>query len=117
MSEELREGDDRPWERAGAVRRDCEAHRADLLRLLSVTALVCAGVAGCLPVPAVVGLVLGAAAWLLGRRDRAMMAAGVMDPAGREATRDAQSMAVLAAALCLLAAASWAAVLLTKFPL
>jgi hypothetical protein len=45
------------------------------------------------------------------------MAAGVMDPAGREATRDAQSMAVLAAALCLLAAASWAAVLLTKFPL
>jgi hypothetical protein len=37
-----------------------------------------------------------------------------MDPAGRAETRDAQSMAVVAAGLCLIAAVSWAVALLTK---
>jgi hypothetical protein len=114
MTDDPRQHDVRPWERPGAVRRDCEPHRAEMLRDLAVTALVCAGFAGCLAVPAVAGLVLGAAVWLLGRRDRAMMSAGLMDPAGRAVTRDAQSMAVVAAALCLIAAVSWAVVLLTK---
>jgi hypothetical protein len=114
MTDNLRLSDDRPWERPGAVRRDCERHRAETLRALSVTALVCAGCAACLAVPAVVGLVLGVAVWFVGRRDRAMMSAGLMDPAGLVGTWDAQSRAVVAAALCLLAAATWAVILLTK---
>jgi hypothetical protein len=107
------EPDLRPWERPGAVRRDCEPHRADWLHGLGVTALVCAGFGGCLGVPAAVGLILGAAVWLAGRRDRALMRAGQMNPAGEPATRDAQSMAALGATLCLLALAGWAAFLLT----
>jgi hypothetical protein len=117
MTDDLREREDRPWERPGAVRRDCEPHRAELLRALSVTALVCAGFAGCLAVPAVVGLALGVTVWLLGRRDRALMSAGLMDPAGGRPTHDAQDMAVVAAALCLVAAVSWAVAVLAKFPI
>jgi hypothetical protein len=114
MTNDLRESEDRPWERPGAVRRDCEPHRAELLHALGVAALVCAGFAGCLAVPAVVGLALGGAVWLLGRRDRARMSAGLMDPAGQAVTWDAQAMAAVAAGLCLLAATSWAVAVLTK---
>ena len=117
MTDDLREREDRPWERPGAVRRDCEPHRAELLRALSVTALVCAGFAGCLAVPAVVGLALGVTVWLLGRRDRALMSAGLMGPAGRGETWDAQVVAVVAAALCVIALVSWAVAVLTKVAL
>jgi hypothetical protein len=76
-----------------------------------VTVLACAGLGGCLAVPAFVGLVLGAAVWLVGRRDRALMAAGRMDPAGERLTWDAQTTAAIGAGFCLLAAATWVAVL------
>jgi hypothetical protein len=114
MTDDLRESDDRPWERPGARRRDCASHRADLLRALSVTALMCAALAACLAVPAVTGLVLGAAVLLMGRRDQAMMGAGLMGPAGRSETRDAQAMAGVAAVLGLGAAVTCVVAILTK---
>jgi hypothetical protein len=116
MTDQPREHDDRPWEHAGVLRRDCEPHRARWLRALAVTALLCAATGACLALPALTGMVLGIAVWVMGRRDRARMAAGLMDPAGEEETWDAVSMAGIAVALCLLAAVSWAAVLLTKLP-
>ena len=117
MADDPPECEDRPWQRPGAVRRDCEPHRAGLLRALSVAALLCAGLAGCLALPTIGGLVLGAAVWLLGRRDRALMSAGLMGPAGRGETWDAQVMTVVAAALCVIALVSWAVAVLTKVAL
>jgi hypothetical protein len=40
MTDEVHE-DDRPWERPGAVRRDAEPHRGQLLQLLGVAGLMC----------------------------------------------------------------------------
>jgi hypothetical protein len=117
MTDDLRESDDRPWERPGALRRDCECHRADLLRTLSVTALLCAALAACLAVPAVTGMVLHAAVVRMGRRDQAMMGAGLMDPAGMSEARDAQAMAGVAAVLCLGTAVTWVVAILTKVPI
>jgi hypothetical protein len=88
------EEDDRPWERSGVVRRDCEPHRGGIVLTLGITSIVL-GVAG-IPfflcwglgaIPAVLGLGLGIPAWIMGHRDLAMMREGVKDPAGRGSTQ------------------------------
>jgi hypothetical protein len=102
----------RPWERPGAVRRDCQPHRGPALRLVGWAALAFgtgsfvfalagaffpAGPArvirgsAALCVCLAVGL---SAAGLWGTaRDLARMSRGVMDPAGRPTTADAQGCA------------------------
>jgi hypothetical protein len=82
------EDDERPWERPGAVRRDCEPDRGTTLLWLGRLSLwlivlgVLLGVAVLLPV-----LALAIAVLVMAARDRAKMRAGTMDPAGEALTR------------------------------
>jgi hypothetical protein len=103
MSAEDGDDDVRPWERPGAVRRDCEPHRGALLELMAWASLggssvqfVLALLTVILGVPPFVGsvllvlsaailavaLVLAIATRILARRDIKRMRAGAMDPAG-----------------------------------
>ena len=80
------EAEDRPWERPGAVRRDCQPHRGLLLMILGHAGLLWAGL-GCLyGLSTVVSLPLSITAWVLARRDLAKMDAGEMDARGMEGT-------------------------------
>jgi hypothetical protein len=73
----------RPWEMPGAVRRDVEPHRGDLLRLLRTTMMVCA-VLSPFVLPGAVSLVFGVVVFRMARHDLSRMRAGAMDPAGWE---------------------------------
>jgi hypothetical protein len=75
--------DDRPWEQPGAVRRDVEPHRGDLLVLLGTASLVCGFLTPALVVPGVVGLPLSVVVLVLAYRDLGRMGRGMLDPAGR----------------------------------
>jgi hypothetical protein len=88
------EEDFRPWERRGAVRRDCEPHRAGLVLTLGIVSIACGALSipffccyGLGVLPAAVGLGIGIPAWVMGQRDLAMMREGVKDPAGRGSTQ------------------------------
>lgn len=92
----------RPWEMPGAVRRDCESHRAELLSWLAPVAfwaslfIPCtAGISGLVGLPLAVGVCRMARADL-GRMDR-----GLMDPDGREATLETMYLAVGTLVVCL----------------
>jgi hypothetical protein len=103
------EQDDRPWERSGVVRRDCEPHRGGLVLTLGITSIVfgvvgapfflCWGLGG---VPAAVGLALGIPAWIMGHRDLAMMREGVKDPAGRGSTNGGWICGIIGTCVCAL---------------
>jgi hypothetical protein len=83
------EGDERPWEQAGAIRPDCIPHRGpQLLRL---------GFASVLLAPAGVGLALGAIVWCLANWDLQQMRSGLMHAAGRTDTEDARQYAITGA--------------------
>jgi hypothetical protein len=105
----------RPWERPGAVRRDCAPHRGRLLLALSMGALCGAMLSAMLSLMALLplgpalfgpaclaGVALGGTALALARRDLRRMGAGLMDPEGRPATDDARTLAVGALALSVL---------------
>jgi hypothetical protein len=94
-------GETRPWERPGAVRRDCEPGRGGWLLLLSGAALACSFSAICLAVPALVGLPLGVAVWSMAGHDLARMRAGLLDPAGRAAAEEARGQAFVAVVMAL----------------
>jgi hypothetical protein len=117
--------DERPWEQAGAVRRDCEPHRGDALQLVGglsatfgVFALALAlppcvrgwlglvGVAAC----SFVALPTGLIAWLCANQDLAKMRAGVMHPAGAMPTERARSLGRWGVGLSLVAFCLWVAV-------
>jgi predicted Zn finger-like uncharacterized protein len=65
------------------VRLDAEPHRAGTVQGLGIASLVLAAFY-IFPI----GIPLGIAAWVMGRRDLAKMGAGVMDPGGRKKTKD-----------------------------
>jgi hypothetical protein len=88
--------DDRPWERRGAVRRDCEPHRAALLAALGGASLVVGGCFGCIPATGFLALPAALLTFDLARRDLMEMRAGRMDPAGEGQTRRAQYRAGVA---------------------
>ena len=94
---------ERPWERPGVARRDCIPHRGPLLRAMAFAGLIGGVFSPCLVgLPALVGLPLAIAAWLLARRDLSEMQAGLMDPAGQRYTglaRDAGAGGLLVNAL------------------
>jgi hypothetical protein len=86
--------DPRPWEEPGTVRRDCEPHRAGLLRGLGIASLV-APFAGLVISPLigfVAGISLGITVYVLARGDLAKMDDGIMDPDGRPPTRTARGL-------------------------
>ena len=99
--------DDRPWERRGAVRRDCESHRSGLLLALGDASLLLGALSLPLGFLAVTGLCLGAAAWALASRDLRRMRARAMDPAGLSGTALGRGRARAGVALSLYAAALW----------
>jgi hypothetical protein len=71
------------YTRMEPVRRDAEPHRGRAIQALGIGSLVCAAFYF-FPI----GLPLGIAAWVMGRRDLKKMDAGVMEPNGRRKTRD-----------------------------
>src|SRR5262249_39908409 len=96
----------RPWEETGVVRRDCEPHRGELLRLIGIGSLA-APLAGLLLSPLLgflAGISLGATVWVLAGGDLAKMEAGLMDPEGRRVTRTARrlGLAGVLVSLCVL---------------
>jgi hypothetical protein len=97
-----REGDVRPWEVPGNVRRDAVPHRGPLLAVLGVAALVCGFLAVLLAVPALVAIPLGLAVRRLADHDLHEMRRGRMDPEGRRETVRAQLWGTVAALLGLL---------------
>jgi hypothetical protein len=105
------EEDDRPWERPGALRRDCLPHRGEALRALALVGLVCSVLSLGLWAPGLLGLVLGTAAWALAHRDLARMRGRLMDPAGRSLTELALDRGMRAALLGLFTLLVWGAVL------
>src|SRR5262245_10115107 len=96
------DADPRPWEQSGQWRNDGLPHRGRQLGRLAVAAvwLALLGWLACLPSP--VGLALGALAWWMARRDRRLMAAKVMDPAGRELTEQAEAGGLVAVCLSII---------------
>ena len=106
------EGDERPWEQPGCVRRDCEPHRGRLLLAVGNVSLFCGfftvaffftalvglavgnvsllcGALSFALFPALVGLLCGITAWWMARRDLGRMGTGLMDPAGKGPTERA----------------------------
>ena len=64
MTEDAPELDDRPWERPGAVRRDREPHRGELLKGPGVVSLVSGILSLCLLLPCLMALPLGVGVWV-----------------------------------------------------
>ena len=91
--EELTEEPDRPWERPGAVRRDCEPHRAGVISFLGHLSLVF-GVLGLFVLPALVSLPLGGLTWAMAHRDLKKMRAGLINPEGYGRTNDGRECAI-----------------------
>ena len=85
--------EERPWERAGKLRRDCEPHRGNLLLWLGVAALFFGLLSVFLVVPGFIAVVLAIVADSLACRDLRRMRAGLMDPAGEGPARTARRYA------------------------
>lgn len=90
-----------PWEQPGAVRRDCEPHRGELLMHMAAASFACAAL-GCLSwgITGILSIALGLSVLILARRDLAAMSAGSIDPSGEWITRRARRRSVRAIALC-----------------
>jgi hypothetical protein len=97
----------RPWEQPGAVRRDCEPHRASWLWALGTAALGCGIASLVLPLLAPAGLAFGLLAAQGSKADVSQIDAGLMDPAGREDTRRAGIRAFAGTVLSLLFGGVW----------
>jgi hypothetical protein len=90
------EAEERPWELAGYVRRDCEPHRGDQLHLFGSISLGLGLLSLCVLLPGLVALPLAAVVWVVADRDLARMDAGQLDPRGEGKTLTARSYAVAA---------------------
>ena len=102
MSGGSAEGEKPPWEQPWATRRDCEPHRGELVRLLGFASLVLGALTLCTCVTAFLALPMGTAAWVMARKDLAMMRAGLMDPRGEWDTRQGGDWGRLGVILSLL---------------
>jgi hypothetical protein len=107
VTEESPQLDDRPWERPGAVRRDCEPHRGDLLFFLGRLSIGPSCLSMWLVPLAVIGLPLGLAVLWLSARDLRQMCAGHMDPAGKGLVSAARRNAAWATGIPVFAALTW----------
>ncbi|HEV3262313.1 MAG TPA: hypothetical protein VG013_36010 [Gemmataceae bacterium] len=104
------QGDERPWEKAGAVRRDDEPHRAALLILIGAGGLILDASSCLLLLPALLGLSLGIAVCVMAARDMEKMYKGSMDPGGMDRTRTASLLGFCAIVFAVIgmAVAVWA---------
>ena len=94
-----------PWERPGAVRRDCEPHRGDVLSWLGKASRVLSLFSCRCFFPCLLGFPLGLTTWLLARQDLQQMQTGRRDRGGQRET-------VWALRVCLLSALAWGVVVL-----
>jgi hypothetical protein len=78
------------WERRFVLPRARAPHRGGLLLTLGILSVVVGAPSVFLFLPALAGLPLALAAYLLADRDLAEMAAGRMDPGGRASAQAAQ---------------------------
>jgi hypothetical protein len=91
--------DERPWELPGAVRRDCEPHRGQVLVGLGVVTVLL-GLGSCAVAPiGLVSLPLALGVWRAASADLARMDAGLMDPGGRRLAEQARWDAIAGAGL------------------
>jgi hypothetical protein len=100
-----------PWERPGAVRRDCEPHRGELLARLADLAIILAVLSVLFCAPIFVALPLAVTVVLLAARDLDRMAAVQLDRRGEHQTRDAMERGYWAVRLCVLTVLLWLVVL------
>jgi hypothetical protein len=107
----------RPWEEPGAVRRDVEPHRGNLLLLLARVALVLAACSFCLAPAVLAAAPLAGAAYALACRDLGRMEVGDLDPAGRPTTEQARLFAAWALALGMIGALSCMMAFMTLGPM
>ncbi|MCX7700168.1 MAG: hypothetical protein N2039_04770 [Gemmataceae bacterium] len=95
----LEEVRDRPWEAAGAERRDSEPHRGGFLLTLSIVSCVIPSVSCFLCILGValnlVGLALGGAAVSLGLRDLRKIRQGTMHGGGRSSVKAATVVGII----------------------
>jgi hypothetical protein len=99
--------DDRPWEQPGAVRRDIEPHRGELIRVLGDASLLLGALSLCLGFLAPLGLGLGLAAWVLSSYDLRRMRARLLDTDGLAATAYGRRRSRAGVALSLYGAIMW----------
>jgi hypothetical protein len=81
---------DRPWERPGAARRDCEPHRGNWLLLLAGLGLLFTLCSLCLAPFTLVSIPLGEVVLYMAQHDLRQMEAGLLDPRGRDVTERAK---------------------------
>src|SRR5262249_18388158 len=115
MANDFGNGEPRPWELPGAVRRDCAPHRAGLLKMLAAISVVCGLLSFCLVVPSVIGLPCGLLTLILAERDQREMRAGRMDPRGSKETADAGSLGLFGVVCSLVCPLMWAGFLVRLF--
>jgi predicted Zn finger-like uncharacterized protein len=93
LPEELQdpeEEDARPWSEPQQFqgRRDAEPHRGTLILVLGIVSIVCSTLGACFAgLGGLIGLPLGIAAWVMGRRDLIKMTENLMDSQGKELTK------------------------------
>jgi len=109
------EKDDRPWEKAGNVRRDCEPHRGPFLLFLGQLSLIGGSLAFCFFWPGLFAFFLANAVIQMARRDLRKMQAGLMDPEGEGATMQAKERAALGMMLAVLFLGIWIVIVLCLY--
>jgi hypothetical protein len=101
--EEEDDEEDRPWEREGAVRRDCQPHRGSLVLTLGIIGLAVSPLALCCGIFSlpfiVVSFSMGITAWVMAQGDLRKMRIGEMDPQGRGATTGGMVCGIIATVL------------------
>ncbi|HEV3261733.1 MAG TPA: hypothetical protein VG013_33090 [Gemmataceae bacterium] len=112
------EEDERPWDREGAIRRDCEPHRGTLVMVLGIISVAVSPltVCGLFSIPfAITALSLGVSSWVMGRGDLRKMNQRSMDPQGRGQTQAGMVCGIVATSVACLSVLGWGAFLLIAF--
>src|SRR5262249_4944345 len=106
--------EDRPWEAPGAVRRDCEPHRAHLIRLIGAISLTCGLLSICFGLTAIPATVAAMAAWNMANSDLRKMSRGLMDPSGRETTTNGKECAQAGVGFSIICGGMWILILIPQ---
>jgi hypothetical protein len=101
-----------PWDWVGEPRRDCEPHRAPLLRVLAWVSLAAAGLSLPCLFPGLIALPLGLAVWIMACRDLKLISAGDVDSRGFHGTERARFHSHAAVLLALFGFLLWSPVVL-----
>jgi hypothetical protein len=101
--------EERPWEESGAMPRDCEPHRANLLLRLGRASVIFGVLTFLLCFPGLLGVCLGFTVLVLAQRDLRMMRHGRMDLGGQQNTKKALTLGKIGLYISLIGLAPCAA--------